>query len=65
MLNVAYCNRAAFSSQILLVLWTYFAAVLTDPGRVPPDWHPFVDEQVGVCDAHEGCLSHTCTLSSL
>ncbi|KAF5842026.1 DHHC palmitoyltransferase-domain-containing protein [Dunaliella salina] len=32
-------------SMIVLVLWTYFAAVLTDPGRVPPDWHPFLDEQ--------------------
>jgi len=38
--------------QILLVLWTYFAAVLTDPGRVPPDWHPFLDEQV-----HPGLLN--------
>ncbi|KAF5842027.1 DHHC palmitoyltransferase-domain-containing protein [Dunaliella salina] len=34
-----------FTLMIVLVLWTYFAAVLTDPGRVPPDWHPFLDEQ--------------------
>mmetsp|Transcript_7371 Transcript_7371/g.19703 ORF Transcript_7371/g.19703 Transcript_7371/m.19703 type:complete len:324 (-) Transcript_7371:336-1307(-) len=34
-----------FTLMIILVLWTYFAAVLTDPGRVPPDWHPFLDEQ--------------------
>lgn len=32
-------------SQVLLLLWSYFAAVTTDPGRVPPNWHPFADEQ--------------------
>jgi hypothetical protein len=30
-----------------MLLWAYFAAVTTDPGRVPPGWHPFQDEQVG------------------
>jgi hypothetical protein len=29
-----------------MLLWAYFAAVTTDPGRVPPGWHPFQDEQV-------------------
>lgn len=27
-----------------MLLWSYFAAVTTDPGRVPPGWHPFEDE---------------------
>lgn len=40
--------------QVLLLLWSYFAAVLTDPGRVPPGWHPFADEQV--------CISHDCVV---
>lgn len=29
-----------------MVLWSYFATVLTDPGSVPDNWHPFVDEAV-------------------
>lgn len=29
-----------------MVLWSYFATVLTDPGRVPDNWHPFVDDAV-------------------
>ncbi|CAI5501462.1 unnamed protein product [Closterium sp. Naga37s-1] len=24
-----------------MLLWSYFSVVLTDPGGVPPDWHPF------------------------
>eukprot|EP00955_Chlamydomonas_euryale_P099442 365219-Chlamydomonas_euryale.AAC.22 len=31
--------------QIVMILWTYFAAVSTDPGRVPAGWHPFADDQ--------------------
>jgi hypothetical protein len=30
-----------------MTTWSYFAAVLTDPGRVPEGWSPFPDEQVG------------------
>ena len=33
-------------SQVFMLLWAYFAAVTTDPGRVPAGWHPFQDEQV-------------------
>ena len=32
-------------SQAGLILWAYFATVSADPGRVPPGWHPFADEQ--------------------
>lgn len=32
--------------QVAMVLWTYFAAVVVDPGRVPPGWHPFPDDSV-------------------
>ena len=28
------------------LLWAYFAAVLVDPGRVPPGWHPFGSDEV-------------------
>ena len=27
-----------------MLLWSYFAAALTDPGRVPLGWHPFEDD---------------------
>lgn len=26
------------------MMWSYMMAVVTDPGRVPPGWHPFSDE---------------------
>ncbi len=29
-----------------MLLWSYFTAIATDPGRVPPGWHPFADEEV-------------------
>lgn len=28
-----------------MIVWSYLAAVTTDPGRVPPGWHPFLDDQ--------------------
>ena len=30
-------------SQVFMLLWSYFAAVLTEPGRVPPGWQPSDD----------------------
>jgi len=35
-----------YSLIVFMVLWSYFATVLTDPGRVPDNWHPFVDDAV-------------------
>jgi len=34
-----------FTIIIVLLVWSYLATVLTDPGRVPHGWHPFLDEQ--------------------
>ncbi|KAG1679619.1 hypothetical protein FOA52_006136 [Chlamydomonas sp. UWO 241] len=34
-----------YTALNVMVLWCYFAAVTTDPGRVPSGWHPFVDDQ--------------------
>jgi palmitoyltransferase ZDHHC2/15/20 len=28
-----------------MIVWSYLATVTTDPGRVPPGWHPFLDDQ--------------------
>ncbi|KAM7258537.1 hypothetical protein ACFE04_014278 [Oxalis oulophora] len=34
-----------FHSLLVMLLWSYFAVVLTDPGGVPPGWKPEVDEE--------------------
>ena len=31
-----------------MIVWSYFATVLTDAGSVPENWHPFVDDAVSV-----------------
>ncbi|XP_042474139.1 probable protein S-acyltransferase 14 isoform X1 [Zingiber officinale] len=36
-----------FHALLGLLLWTYFSVVLTDPGSVPPNWKPVVDEESG------------------
>lgn len=30
-----------------MLLWSYFSVVLTDPGGVPPNWRPVMDEERG------------------
>mmetsp|Transcript_4992 Transcript_4992/g.10770 ORF Transcript_4992/g.10770 Transcript_4992/m.10770 type:complete len:305 (+) Transcript_4992:137-1051(+) len=34
-----------YSALILMIVWSYLAAVSADPGKVPSGWHPFADEQ--------------------
>lgn len=36
-----------------MLLWSYFAVVLTDPGGVPPNWRPKIDEERGDADPVE------------
>lgn len=36
--------------QLVMLLWSYFSVVLTDPGSVPPNWRPAVDEERGEAD---------------
>lgn len=33
-----------------MLLWSYFAVVFTDPGRVPGNWRPNIDEETGDVD---------------
>jgi hypothetical protein len=33
--------------QLAMLLWSYFSVVFTDPGAVPPNWRPHVDEERG------------------
>uniref|UniRef100_A0A0D6R0X1 S-acyltransferase n=1 Tax=Araucaria cunninghamii TaxID=56994 RepID=A0A0D6R0X1_ARACU len=42
-LFVLFC----FHFLLVMLLWSYFAVVLTDPGGVPPDWTPAIDEECG------------------
>lgn len=38
---LAACSRRLPTRlQVFMLLWSYFAAVLTEPGRVPPGWQP-------------------------
>ncbi|CAI6002672.1 unnamed protein product [Closterium sp. NIES-64] len=38
---IAFLVLAVFHGLLGMLLWSYFSVVLTDPGGVPPDWHPF------------------------
>lgn len=33
-----------------MLLWCYFSVVFTDPGSVPPNWRPELDEERGEAD---------------
>lgn len=39
-----------FIVQLVMVLWSYFAVVVTDPGGVPANWLPIADEERGDVD---------------
>lgn len=40
--------------QLVMLLWSYFSVVLTDPGSVPPNWRPAMDEERGDADPLTG-----------
>ncbi|KAK1430347.1 hypothetical protein QVD17_13018 [Tagetes erecta] len=39
-----------FHALLVMLLWSYFSVVLTDPGSVPPNYRPVVDEEIGEVD---------------
>ncbi|KAL9359829.1 hypothetical protein Peur_047952 [Populus x canadensis] len=43
-----------FHSLLVMLLWSYFSVVLTDPGSVPPSWRPAIDEERGEADPLNG-----------
>ncbi|KAG5231241.1 protein S-acyltransferase [Salix suchowensis] len=43
-----------FHSLLVMLLWSYFSVVLTDPGSVPPNWRPAGDEERGEADPLNG-----------
>ena len=40
--------------QLMMLLWSYFSVVLTDPGSVLPNWRPAIDEERGEADPLNG-----------
>ncbi|KAK6239983.1 hypothetical protein QUC31_005452 [Theobroma cacao] len=43
-----------FHCLLVMLLWSYFSVVLTDPGSVPPNWRPAMDEERGEVDPLNG-----------
>ncbi|XP_015896551.3 probable protein S-acyltransferase 14 isoform X2 [Ziziphus jujuba] len=46
----AFAVLLLFHFLLVMLLWSYFAVVLTDPGGVPPNWKPAIDEERGDTD---------------
>uniref|UniRef100_A0A9I9CNI2 Palmitoyltransferase n=1 Tax=Cucumis melo TaxID=3656 RepID=A0A9I9CNI2_CUCME len=42
---IALAVLISFHCLLVMLLWSYFSVVLTDPGSVPPNWRPVVDEE--------------------
>ncbi|AES87286.2 DHHC-type zinc finger protein [Medicago truncatula] len=36
-----------FHALLVMLLWSYFSVVFIDPGSVPPNWRPTIDEERG------------------
>ncbi|KAL8142209.1 hypothetical protein V2J09_015241 [Rumex salicifolius] len=43
-----------FHGLLVMLLWSYFSVVFTDPGTVPPNWRPTLDEERGEADPLTG-----------
>lgn len=39
-----------FTGLVFMLLWSYFACMVTDAGRVPRGWHPFRDEEQAITE---------------
>ncbi|WZY85390.1 hypothetical protein YC2023_031774 [Brassica napus] len=47
--------------NLVMVLWSYFSVVVTDPGGVPPGWRPELDIEKG--DGNEAAIAEASPLS--
>ncbi|KAI3444692.1 hypothetical protein Pfo_001357 [Paulownia fortunei] len=47
---LAFVVLILFHFLLVMLLWSYFSVVFTDPGGVPPNWRPAVDEERGDLD---------------
>ncbi|GMP42960.1 hypothetical protein CsSME_00012514 [Camellia sinensis var. sinensis] len=46
---IALAVLILFHVLLVMLLWSYFNVVFTDPGGVPPNWRPLVDEERVIC----------------
>ncbi|KAL4188009.1 hypothetical protein AMTRI_Chr09g21710 [Amborella trichopoda] len=44
---IALAVLILFHGLLAMLLWSYFSVVFTDPGGVPPNWRPVIDEERG------------------
>ncbi|XP_051147983.1 probable protein S-acyltransferase 14 isoform X2 [Andrographis paniculata] len=44
-LLIAFLVLVVFHCLLVMLLWSYFSVVFTDPGSVPPNWRPEMDEE--------------------
>ncbi|KAL2234004.1 probable protein S-acyltransferase 14 [Sesamum indicum] len=51
---LAFVVLVLFHCLLVMLLWSYFSVVFTDPGGVPPNWRPAVDEERGDSDPLTG-----------
>ncbi|CAL5381547.1 probable protein S-acyltransferase 14 [Camellia sinensis] len=51
---IALAVLILFHVLLVMLLWSYFNVVFTDPGGVPPNWRPLVDEERGDTDSLTG-----------
>uniref|UniRef100_A0A0C9QWU6 S-acyltransferase n=1 Tax=Wollemia nobilis TaxID=56998 RepID=A0A0C9QWU6_9CONI len=54
---VAFVIVIIFHLLLVMLIWCYFMVVLTDPGGVPPNWRPMIDEED--VEAHQMAISRT------
>ncbi|KAF3613689.1 putative protein S-acyltransferase 14 [Capsicum annuum] len=47
---IALVVLVLFHCLLVMLLWSYFSVVFTDPGSVPPNWKPDLDEERGDSD---------------
>ncbi|XP_071724374.1 probable protein S-acyltransferase 14 [Rutidosis leptorrhynchoides] len=47
---IAFGVLLLFHLLLAMLLWCYFSVVFTDPGSVPPNWRPTIDEERGEVD---------------
>ncbi|XP_043718283.1 probable protein S-acyltransferase 14 [Telopea speciosissima] len=50
----AFAVLLLFHGLLGMLLWSYFSVVITDPGSVPPNWRPVMDEERGESDPLTG-----------
>ncbi|KAL4562797.1 hypothetical protein LXL04_026828 [Taraxacum kok-saghyz] len=50
---IALLILIVFHTLLVMLLWSYFSVVFTDPGGVPPNYRPLVDQERGDIDPLE------------